>query len=110
MLAGAADAAGVVGAALISGLYLLNQMGRLETTDWRFPGGNLVGSVLIFLSLVETFNLPSVLIELFWSAISVFGLVRSLGRKRQQASEAGLCPDPPKGQALWKPFPEAGKP
>ena len=87
-----ANVAGVGGALLICSLYLL------------------IGSVMIFLSLLETFNLPSVLIELFWSAISVFGLVRSLGRKRQQASEAGLCPDPPKGQALWKPFPEAGKP
>ncbi len=105
-----ANVAGVGGALLICSLYLLNQMGRLSTSNWRFPAGNLLGSVMVFLSLLETFNLPSVLIELFWSAISVFGLVRSLGRKRQQASEAGLCPDPPKGQALWKPFPEAGKP
>jgi F0F1-type ATP synthase membrane subunit c/vacuolar-type H+-ATPase subunit K len=107
VLAGAANTAGVVGAMLISGLYLLNQMGRLATTDWRFPGGNLLGSLLIFLSLVETFNLPSVLIELFWSAISVFGLVRSLGRG--QAGKAGLCPDPPKSRALWKPPAEASK-
>jgi len=107
VLAGVADAAGVVGAALISGLYLLNQMGRLETTDWRFPGGNLVGLVLIFLSLVETFNLPSVLIELFWSAISVFGLVRVW--RLRKASKAGLCPDPPKAGGLWKPLPEASR-
>ena len=107
MLAGAADAAGVAGAALISGLYLLNQMGRLETTDWRFPGGNLAGSVLIFLSLVETFNLPSVLIELFWSAISVFGLVRAV--RFRKARNAGLCPDPPKAGGLWKPLPEASR-
>ena len=107
MLAGVADGVGVAGALLISGLYLLNQMGRLATTDWRFPGGNLAGSVLIFLSLVEAFNLPSVMIELFWSAISVFGLVRALGGKA--GSKAGLCPDPPKARGLWKPTPEASK-
>ena len=107
MLAGVADGVGVLGALLICGLYLLNQMGRLATTDWRFPGGNLLGSVLIFLSLLETFNLPSVMIELFWSAISVFGLVRA-GRFRK-ASKAGLCPDPPKAGGLWKPFTEASK-
>ncbi len=103
-----ANVAGVGGALLICSLYLLNQMGRLSTSNWRFPAGNLLGSVMIFLSLLETFNLPSVLIELFWSAISVFGLVRSL--RRQQASKAGLWPDPPKGRALWKLFPEAGQP
>ena len=108
MPAGVADAAGVAGALLISGLYLLNQMGRLEAADWRFPGGNLLGSLLIFLSLLETFNLPSVMIELFWSAISVFGLVRSLGFRK--AGKAGLRPDPPKARGLWKPFTEASKP
>ena len=91
MLAAAADVVGVVGAMLICGLYLLNQMGRLETADWRFPGGNLVGSLLICLSLVEAFNLPSVVIELFWSAISVFGLARALSlRGRKAAGEAGF--------------------
>ena len=102
-----ANAAGVAGALLISGLYLLNQMGRLDAADWRYPGGNLAGSVLIFLSLLEAFNLPSVMIEVFWSAISVFGLVRALGGKA--GSKAGLCPDPPKARGLWKPTPEAGK-
>ncbi len=108
MLARAADAAGVAGAVLISGLYLLNQMGRLATTDWRFPGGNLLGSILIGLSLVGAFNLPSVMIELFWSGISVFGLVRAVQLRRE--SKAGLCPDPPKAEGLWKPFTEAGSP
>ncbi|MGI3778396.1 MAG: CBU_0592 family membrane protein [Janthinobacterium lividum] len=102
-----ANAAGVAGALLISGLYLLNQMGRLDAADWRYPGGNLAGSVLIFLSLLETFNLPSVMIEVFWSAISVFGLARALGGKA--GSKAGLCPDPPKARGLWKPTPEASK-
>ncbi len=107
MLAEVANTAGIVGAMLISGLYLLNQVGRLETTDWRFPGGNLLGSLLIFLSLLEMFNLPSVMIELFWSAISVFGVVRAL--RLRQTRKAGLCPDPPKARGLWKPFVEAGK-
>ena len=107
VLAGAANTAGVMGATLICGLYLLNQMGRLETTNWGFPAGNLVGSVLIFLSLLETFNLPSVMIELFWSAISVFGLVRSV--RLRGAGKAGLRLDPSKMRGLREPATEASR-
>ncbi len=79
-LAQEADAAIVAGAMLTSRRCLLNQVGRLEMTDWRFPGSDLLGLLLIFLSLVEMFNLPSVMIELFWLAISVFGLLCALRR------------------------------
>jgi hypothetical protein len=43
--------------------------------SWRFPAANLVGSLLILVSLYAEWNLPSVVIEVFWIAISVYGLV-----------------------------------
>jgi hypothetical protein len=69
-------AAGSVGAAVIIAAYFANQSGRLRSDDWRFPATNLLGAVLICASLFAQWNLPSAIIEGFWIAISLYGLVR----------------------------------
>jgi hypothetical protein len=69
-------ASGFAGAVLVILAYLANQMGRLPSHDWRFPGANLAGSVLILVSLYSAWNFPSAVIELFWAAISIYGVVR----------------------------------
>lgn len=71
-------AIGFAGVVLILGAYFANQRGSLASSDWRFPASNLLGSVLIFSSLMVQWNLPSAVIEAFWMAISLYGLVRSL--------------------------------
>ena len=73
----APSALGYVGAGLIILAYLLNQNGRLASTDWRFPATNLLGSALVLVSLTTNLNLPSVVIEVFWASISVYGIWRS---------------------------------
>ncbi len=65
------DLVGYLGAATVIGAYFLNQKGRLGSGDWRFPAMNLLGSALVLVSLLFHPNLPSVVIEVFWSAISV---------------------------------------
>jgi hypothetical protein len=70
-------AAGFVGAALIIVAYFANQSGWLRSSDWRFPAANLLGAVLIFASLFVQWNFPSAVIEGFWIAISIYGLMRS---------------------------------
>jgi hypothetical protein len=70
-------AGGFFGAALIIAAYFANQKGWLASTDWRFPATNLAGAVLIFASLFVQWNLPSAVIEVFWIAISVYGLLRA---------------------------------
>ena len=69
--------AGFVGAGILMLAYFLSQQGWLAATDWRFPAANLLGSVLITGSLMVTWNWPSVVIEVFWSAISIYGLVHN---------------------------------
>ena len=69
--------AGLAGAVLVIAAYLANQAKRLPSDDWRFPAANLVGAALIFLSLLDKWNLPAALIELFWGAISVYGLTQA---------------------------------
>jgi hypothetical protein len=69
--------AGFVGAGIVLVAYFANQSGRLASSDWRFPAANLAGSVLILASLMVQWNFPSVVIEGFWVAISLYGLLRA---------------------------------
>jgi len=69
---------GLIGSAIVVTAYLLNQTGRLSSSDWRFPAANLVGAGAILLSLTDAWNLPAAVIEFFWAAISLYGLARAL--------------------------------
>ena len=86
LIDGASDALGYAGAAMIAAGYLLNQAGRLRSDDWRFPALNLAGSGLVLTSLVMHPNLPSIVIEAFWSAISLYGLRRTVLAARSKRS------------------------
>lgn len=73
--------AGIIGTAIIVGAYFANQQDWLSSRDWRFTLANLIGALLILSSFYAEWNLPSVVIELFWAAISLYGLLRSLLRR-----------------------------
>lgn len=72
---------GFAGAAVLMVAYFASQQGWLAADDWRFPLGNLVGSLLIMVSLYDAWNLPSAVIEGFWAAISLYGLARRPWRR-----------------------------
>lgn len=76
------DLLGFFGAALVVMAYFLNQSGKLASTHWRFPAINLFGCAFILVSLVENPNPASILIEIFWGAISLYGLQKALRRSR----------------------------
>jgi hypothetical protein len=71
---------GLVGSACVIVAFFANQQGWLPVSDWRYSLVNLVGALLILVSLYAEWNLPSAVIEAFWAAISVYGLVRA-GRR-----------------------------
>jgi hypothetical protein len=70
------DLAGNLGVILIVAAYLLLQLERVASSSVSYLAGNATGAALILLSLVYEFNLPAFLMEAFWLAISVMGLVR----------------------------------
>jgi hypothetical protein len=72
------DLAGFAGAAIAVVAYFLNQQRWLSSDDWRFPFANLVAASLILVSLCFEWNFPSVVIEIFWAIISLWGLVKTL--------------------------------
>ncbi len=78
----ASNIAGYLGAAMIALGYFLNQSGRLRSADWRYPAMNLAGSALVMISLIVHPNLPSIVIEAFWAAISLYGVRKNLRAAR----------------------------
>lgn len=73
---------GFAGAAVLMAAYFANQQRWLSSEDWRYPALNFVGSAMIFVSLWFEWNFPSVVIEVFWAAISLWGIVKSLADRR----------------------------
>ncbi|MDA7966832.1 hypothetical protein [Ruegeria sp.] len=78
------DALGSFGALVVVSAYFATQMRMMNSNDLAFPVLNLVGSVLIVYSLLQNFNLASMLIEGFWIVISVIGIIQHF-RLRQSA-------------------------
>lgn len=46
---------------------------------------NLAGAILLTVSLMVHFNLASLLLEIVWMAIAIYGIVKALGKKGDQA-------------------------
>ena len=78
------DLIGFAGAAVLMAAYFANQQRWLSSEDWRYPAANLAGSVLILFSLLFTWNLPSVLIEVFWALISLWGLTKAAAERKSR--------------------------
>lgn len=70
------DVAGSLGVAMIVCAYLFLQLGRLASDSLGYLLANALGAGLILISLSVAFNFSAFLIEAFWLAISLFGLLR----------------------------------
>lgn len=74
------DAIGICGVILVLWYYFLLQIGKCASDSLSFSVGNLVGSILLLISLWFNWNIASVLIEIAWLFISVFGIVKFFHR------------------------------
>ena len=80
MSPGLADAVGLVGSAVLVGGYAYSNMAaQLDLA--LFNALNLVGALLLIVSLWVHFNLASMMLEIVWSAIAALGLAKSLRGK-----------------------------
>ena len=68
------DIAGIAGSALIIGMYALLQAGRTRSGARLYLIGNMAGSGLILYSLTVDWNLGAAIIQMFFIAISLYGL------------------------------------
>ena len=75
-----ADIIGLCGSALFIGAFIYANI-TPSLNKLVFNALNLVGAVLLLISLSVNFNLPAVVLEVAWAAIALFGLIRALTHK-----------------------------
>lgn len=82
------DAVGILGAGLIVAAYFLLQVGRLDFDSLSFSVVNGAGAGGIIYSLLYDFNLSAFAIEIFWLAISLYGIFRALRLRKTSANDS----------------------
>ncbi len=75
------DVVGMAGVAAIVGAYGLLQAGRIAGDSLAYAAVNAAGASLVIVSLIFEFNLSAMIVETFWVAISLYGVVRALRRR-----------------------------
>lgn len=78
-----ANIIGMLGTFMVVGSYFLMQLDKLDPKGFRFNLINLLGAFFLLLSLLVHFNLASFIIELFWIAASLIGIVNHWREKRR---------------------------
>jgi len=75
------DLIGLTGVALLIVTYALLQLDRIDPKGFWYSFNNLMVAILVTVSLVYTPNLASIVIEIFWFLISLYGVVMFFKRK-----------------------------
>ena len=78
---------GLLGSAIVIVAYFAVARGSITGDSRPYYIANLVGAALIFTSLWWAWNLPAATVELFWGAISLYGLVRAVLPRLRRAAQ-----------------------
>ncbi len=70
------DFIGNIGVVLLVGTYAGLQFGKLDPKGFWYSFNNLVVAILLGINLYFKPNLSSIIIELFWFGLSMYGLIR----------------------------------
>jgi hypothetical protein len=68
------DAIGMTGTLLVVAAYYLLQFEKVQPRGLTYNLMNLFGAIFLLISLSYTFNLASVVIEIFWIGAAMIGL------------------------------------
>ena len=79
------DAIGLVGVALLVITYAMLQLDKIDPKGFWYSFNNMIVAILVSISLYFTWNTASVVIEVFWFIISVYGIIMYFKRKNVQA-------------------------
>lgn len=79
--------AGFIGMLFVVVAYLFLQMNKYTIKSLQYQLLNLVGAILLLISLFVHFNLGSFIIEVFWIIITIYGIVVNLKNKKQNKKE-----------------------
>lgn len=78
------DFIGLSGVALLIVTYALLQLDKIDPKGFWYSFNNLVVAILVTVSLIYTPNLASIVIEIFWFIISLYGLIMWNKRKNYE--------------------------
>ena len=81
-----ADIIGMIGTASIVAAFFLIQFEKISPKGLLYNLLNLVGAILLLISLCINFNLASFVIEIFWIGASLVGIYKYYQRKGDTAS------------------------
>ena len=79
----AADVIGLTGSALFIAAFAYANLAKQLNKIW-FNLANLLGAILLLISLSVTFNLAAFVLEAAWGVIAVAGLVMAVRAKKPQ--------------------------
>ena len=77
------DFIGYIGVALLIVTYAMLQLDRIDPKGFWYSFNNMIVAMLVTVSLLYTMNKASMLIEVFWFIISVYGMVMYYSRQQK---------------------------
>ena len=75
---------GFVGMAFVVIAYLFLQVNKYTIKSLEYQLLNLVGAILLLISLFVHFNLGSFIIEVFWIFITLYGIFVNIKTKKKE--------------------------
>lgn len=79
------DMIGMTGVTLVLTAYGLLNLNKLTSHSMVYQLMNLIGAVLLLISLCFNFNLSSVVIEVVWITFSLVGIIRVFRARKLRA-------------------------
>ena len=76
---------GYTGVALLIITYAMLQLDKIDPKGFWYSFNNMLVAILVTVSLLHTMNKASMVIEVFWFIISVYGIIMYFKRKNAQA-------------------------
>ncbi|WP_397591391.1 hypothetical protein [Sphingorhabdus sp.] len=83
----AADLIGFAGSFFIVAAFAYSNLTAQINAYW-FNVANFLGAALLTISLTVNFNLPTMVLEIVWMAIALFGIIKALMARRAKPSPA----------------------
>ena len=77
------DLIGFSGVALLIVTYAMLQLDKIDPKGFWYSFNNMIVAILVTFSLLVTMNKASMVIEVFWFIISVYGIVMYFKRKNE---------------------------
>ena len=68
------DIIGYIGVIILLGTYAALQLDKIDPKGFWYSFNNMIVAILVTVSLLYSFNLASMVIEVFWFSLSVFGI------------------------------------